>query len=251
MTRRLYQRRQTRVMVGYGDPTATLVGLITQMGGWWWDTRVGVTISTGVSSWSDRIQGFAVAQPTAGKQPAFYNGKIIFDGVDDFLYSTSNVLNGLSACTIHLIGSHPSWGSTTPVFLSFGETAGQYRMVVYANGFSGLENFVEGPAGVTNAWDAGNSSMDPAVYTWQVDMADGSSATKPILMNGTSLGGSRTSSGACSGTFVTSSGQAFGAQTTSGANPSNVSIYGVVVLPTVSGANNPTIIPMLKRVYGV
>jgi len=58
----------------------------------WWDHREGVAIDTGVSAWTDRISGIALSQGTAGSQPGYTAGQIVFDGTDDYLATTSNTV---------------------------------------------------------------------------------------------------------------------------------------------------------------
>lgn len=245
--------RNARVARGTSaiSATAKLQALVAALGGWWWDGRTGIVLATGVSSWTDRVQGFAVSQGTGNAQPAYAGGILTFDGANDTLTSASNPFNGATAYTIDIIGSMPAWGAGTPALLSHGGAAGgTVRGLLYANGASGLQDFAEAPGATQNNWSSTATAMAAGVYTFQADIGAGAAACTAVLKNGTTLGGARTISGALSGTFTTGSGIAFAA-VVGGSLFANLSCYAIVAVPTVTAAQNTQRIALERSIYGV
>lgn len=236
---------------GGTSQTALLSSILAGQSANWLDYR---TLPAGALSgnWTDRIGGsFAVSQASGPAQPTVGAG-VVFNGTTNYIVSATNPLNGKSAFTIHVVGSMPAWAGATPTIISAGVvTGGGYRALLYANGASGLQTFIEGPAATTNNWNSGATAMALGVYTWQADLAAGANCTTDILKNGVTLNGTRSASGVTSGTFTTGSGFFIGAQNTTPSNPSVLTCLAVVIIPTVSGANNTQVVPLLRGIYGV
>lgn len=235
---------------GGTSQTALLASLVSSLGGWWWDGRTGIAIAgSGVSSWTDRVQGGVVSQGTDANRPAYAGGILTFDGVNDNLLGTPTGINGRDATTAFLVCAVPNTG-TVRVVADWG-TVGAGRMTMVALATNLVE--VASANNITfNTWDTSAATMaaPAAVWTFQQKFSDGISAAKPIYKNGTVQAGSTTSALDTSGT-TTGTTVAFGCR----ANATlftGCTMYGAIYIPSLStAAQIGTITALCRSIYGV
>lgn len=238
-------RRGTRI-AGY-DPSGALQALIASLGGWWWDGRTGIVIAgSGVSSWTDRVQGGVLSQGTAGKQPAYSNGLITCDGVDDFLVGTPAGTAGADAITGITVCSCATAGNAVAEI----GTVGAGRVVLASVVGTGRPESAAANNVTFNIWDASAGTFAMAVYAWQAKFSDGISAAKPVYQNGTAMTGSTTTASDVSGT-TTGTSQAVGARS-DGVAPTNSAFRShIMVKSLLTSTQIGSITSLCRAIYGV
>jgi lysophospholipase L1-like esterase len=216
--------------------------LLASISGYWLD---GHSLADGsVGTWTDRVQGFSVTEAT--HKPVAAGGVVTGNGTDQRLTSATHPLNGASEGVVVVVGSCPPWGASSPLLVDMGQSAGP-RMAAYLDFTQGLSTYLAAPTSATvNAWVSGLLSMPAGIYAFPFNIADGATAAKAITKNGSAFG-SRTASGAVSGTLSTGSGISLFADITGGRFCA-ASLEAVVLAPSASHVDE--IVSLLRRIYG-
>lgn len=227
-----------------GDPAAALTAILTPLSAWWWDGR---TLADGnVTTWTDRVQGFAVTEST--NKPTASAGIVSSNGTTQRLGSATNPLSGKTAVTAYIVASCATPWTLSPIIVDTDAVAGP-RFVAYCDATNGIATYLAAPTSATvNAWGSAQGTMPAAVYTFPADIAQGVAATTSILSNLTPLG-SRVSAGAVSGSFGAGSGISFFVGV-DGTRFAQTQTRSIILVPSVP-ASHTQIINLLRSIYGV